>query len=234
MSWVATSPTVTTVNYFIHNHGGTDNITANMFQRLRDADAVWDNSGANVNLNEVFSDATADLHVHNDSTSGCGGGGTLGCAEFAWFTAHNPAGYGPATNHPTGAGPTHAQHQMASQMVGAHQELTMISSINWYDGVLPGGIGGTQFDYMTVAIQEFGHHLGLAHPDDPGVGGHADDGTSPMRSTLPPETARRVLVGSDVAAITHLYGVPELSTFLLFVFGIISLAMTSVSRGGRS
>ena len=84
--------------------------------------------------------------------------------------------------------------------------MTMITGWSWYSGASPGGIGGSELDYMTMAIQEFGHHLGLTHPDTIPIG-HPDMGTSPMLSTLGVGVVNRVLVGSDIAAITHLYGV---------------------------
>ncbi len=91
---------------------------------------------------------------------------------------------------------------------GGPQTLTMITGWSWYSGASAGGIGGSDHDYMTVAIQEFGHHLGLTHPTDPGAG-HPDDATSPMRGTLGTGVVNRVLVGSDIDSIVHLYGVPS-------------------------
>lgn len=205
-SWVASSPTdaptVTSVPYFIHSHVA-DPISATQLDRLHDAAAVWNTSGANVVLTEVFSDPAAGIHVHNDSTSGCSGG-AIGCAAFSYFTSHNPSGYPPGSGHPepAHAGLTHPQHLM-----GGLQTLTMLTGgVTWYSGsssTVPVG----EHDYMTVVIQEFGHHLGLTHPDDPGLVPHGDQGTSPMLSGLPPATSRRVLTGSDTDAIEHLYGV---------------------------
>lgn len=211
-SWVAISPTeapaVTPVSYFIHDHGGAEAISLTQFDRIRDAAGVWNTSGANVVLTEFIIGGTEDIHVHNDSTSACGtfgAGGTLGCAETSFFTTHNPTGYPPGSGHPAVPGATHPQHLMTS-FFGAH-ELTMLTGPSWYSGADPGSIGGTEHDYMTVVIQEFGHHLGLTHPDDPGVVPHGDMGTSPMLSTLLVGDVRRVLTGSDIAAIEHIYGV---------------------------
>ena len=99
----------------------------------------------------------------------------------------------------------------------------------WYSGAAA-GIGGAQLDFLTVAIQEFGHHLGLEHNDSGGP--HGDFGSSPMQGTLPFGTAtRRVLVASDTAAIIHLYGVvPEPSTFALTVLGMLGLALHGSRR----
>lgn len=203
-SWVSSSPTdaptVTSVPYFIHDHSG--NITGSEIARIKDAAAVWNSSGANVVLTEVFSDPAAGIHVHNDSTSACGTHpSTLGCAAFIYSTAHNPSGYPPGTGHP-GPDVFHPQHEMTGL-----QTLTMLTGPSWYSGADPGLIGGSEHDYLTVAIQEFGHHLGLTHPDDPGLAPHGDMGTSPMLSSLSVGDVRRVLTGSDIDAIEHIYGV---------------------------
>ncbi len=97
----------------------------------------------------------------------------------------------------------------------------------WYSGPA-GGIGGGELDFLTVAIQEFGHHLGLEHND----AGHGDFGSSPMNGVLPFGTAtRRALVATDTAATIHLYGVvPEPSTFALTLLGMLALALQGSRR----
>ncbi len=166
-----------------------------------------------------MSDAAADIHVHMDSVSGCGGG--IGCAEFTFVSAHDGSLYGDS----------HPQHEMVSNTFPnpLGQELTMIDiGATWYSGAA-GGIGGGQLDFLTVAIQEFGHHLGLEHNDSGGP--HPDFGLSPMNGLLPSGNAtRRALVASDTAAIIHLYGVPEPSTFALMILGMLGLALHGYRR----
>ena len=99
---------------------------------------------------------------------------------------------------------------------------------SWYSGAA-GGIAGGELDFLTVAIQEFGHHLGLEH-NDPG-GAHSDFASSPMNGSLPFATTRRALVASDTVAITHVYGViPEPSTFALTALGLLGLALHGSRR----
>ena len=105
------------------------------------------------------------------------------------------------------------------------QELTFLDDStfgpSWYSGPA-GGITGAELDFLTVVIQELGHHLGLDHNDSGGP--HGDFGSSPMRGVVPSGTTRRVLVASDIAALTHLYGavVPEPSTALLLGLGLVA------------
>ena len=207
---------------FVHDHGGANALTTAMVDRINDSAGVWNSSGAQVDLNEVFSDATADMHVHGDSTSGCGTG-ALGCAESNFFTAHTPSTYGDGDAH----------HQMASQQVaGGVQEMTMYTRSDWYTGAAAGGIGGSEYDYMTVAIQEFGHHLGLAH--NSGTSGHSGSASSPMNGSLANGITRRVLQSEDLTAIQHVWGasaVPEPTSLILF--GIPMVAFIG-SRKRRS
>jgi hypothetical protein len=227
-SWVATSPTdlpaLTTVKYFLHNgaglHGAAPAMTAAQVADIATAAGIWNASGANVVLVPVATDAAADLHVHMDTTSGCGGG-AIGCAEFTYFLAHNPAGYGAGSGHPVPGDPgPHPQHMMAGNTLGPLlQELTMYSGVTWYSGPAV-GIPVGSLDYLSVAIQEFGHHLGLGHNDV--AHGHpaGEIALSPMNGLLPFGVTRRVLEPTDTAAIVHLYGaVPEPSAIILAVMG---------------
>ena len=216
-SWVDPTPpsSLTTVTYFVHSHGGVNALSVDQIARISDAAEVWNTSGALVALSEVASDSIADVHVHGDGASGCGGG-AIGCAEFTYFLAHNPLGY--TDGHP--------QHEMASNQ-GFTQELTMLRRTDWYTGSDPSGIGGSELDYMSVAIQEFGHHLGLSHNDS--TTGHplAEFNISPMNGVLQFGVTRRVLQSSDIDAITHLYGaaepIPEPTTIALFGIGLAGM-----------
>lgn len=199
---------ILTVSYFIHSHAGANALSAGQIARIQGAAGVWNGAGANVMLSEVLTDASADIHVHGDSTSGCGGG-ALGCSEFAFFTAHSGT-YADSDSH----------HEMASNLdgFGTLQELTQLRRSDWYTGASAGGIGASEFDYMTVAIQEFGHHLGLGH--NSGASAHADTALSPMNGTLPFGTVRRTLQPADIAAIQHTYGViPEPGSLMLAILG---------------
>jgi hypothetical protein len=227
-SWVATPPTdapsVTSISYFLHagGHAGAG-LTPAQVADVHAAAAVWNDSGANLVLSAAASDAAADIHVHMDTTSGCGV--PIGCAEFTFVTGHDALTYGDG----------HPQHEMASNTLSPLiQELTMYDDStfggSWYSGPA-GGIGASDLDFLTVAIQEFGHHLGLAHND--AAAGHPDFGSSPMNGGLPSGTTRRVLVAADTAAITHLYGavaVPEPSSGFLVGTGVLGLLSLGARR----
>lgn len=224
-SWVATpptdAPTVTAVSYFVDTgaHGGSAALTAGQISDIHAAAAIWNTSGANVSITLAASDATADIHVHMDTTSGCGS--ALGCAEFAYFVAHDALTYGDA----------HPQHEMASnKFFNLVQEMTMHDDStfagSWYSGAA-GGIAGSEYDFLTVAIQEFGHHLGLEHND--AAAGHGEAAVSPMNGVLSSGIARRTLQPSDIAAVNHLYAtaaIPEPSTALLVCMGLVAMGAT--------
>ena len=226
-SWVETpptdAPTRTPISYFVHSgaHGGAA-MTAGQIADIAAAAGIFNSSGANLVLTLAASDAAADIHVHMDTTSACGAG-ALGCAAFAAF------GHGLAYTD------AHPQHKMASNTAfPGIQTLTMYDDATfagtWYSGAA-GGIGGGQFDFLTVAIQEIGHHLGLEHNDS--GAGHGDFASSPLNGLLPIGNAtRRALTVSDVAAITHLYGaaVPEPTTGLLLLVGLAAGAATRRRR----
>ena len=88
--------------------------------------------------------------------------------------------------------------------------------VPWYSGPAA-GIPAGSLDFLTVAIQEFGHHLGLSHND--AAHGHpaAEIALSPMNGLLPAGNAlRRTLQPTDTAAIVHIYGaIPEPSSIVL-------------------
>ena len=74
---------------------------------------------------------------------------------------------------------------------------------NSYRGPLQYGSGGTpMFDLRRVALHEFGHVLGLDHPDAKGQVVHAL-----MNSQADDNDA---LTADDIAGAQHLYGVPSL------------------------
>ncbi len=207
-------------------------MTAAQLADIATAAGIWNASGANVKLVAVAADALADIHVHMDAVLGCGSG-SIGCAESSYFLAHNPGGYGAGSGHPVPGSPApHPQHMMASQLVvGATQELTMnshfgapLAPVPWYSGPAA-GIPAGSLDFLAVAIQEFGHHLGLAHNDVPHGHPAAEIALSPMNGLLPFGNAlRRTLQPTDTTAIVHLYRVPEPSSMVSAAFGFLALA----------
>ena len=78
----------------------------------------------------------------------------------------------------------------------------------WSDG----GAGGT-IDFHTVALHEFGHAMGLGH-------------SAVVGSVMEPiyTGPRRTLHADDIAGIQAIYGVPEPSSLLLAMIGLVGLA----------
>ena len=226
-SWIGTPPTdapaVTSVSYFVHSdaHGGAA-MTAAQIVDIDAAAAAWSGLSANLELVPEAVDADADIHMHMDTSSGCGPG-AIGCSEFAFFVAHDALTYGDG----------HPQHEMLGNTVTPlFQVLTILDESTfaggWYSGPVA-GIGAAEYDFLTVATQELGHHLGLEHND--AGSGHADFGSSPMNGSLPIGLAsRRIPVASDGAVLIDTYGaaVPEPSTALL-----IGLGWAGAAWGGR-
>lgn len=212
-SWVDPTPpsVMTTISYFIDSASG---ISILQSDRIRDAAGIWSGSGALVSLVESFDPVTADVFINNASSSPCGifSTGSLGCAEVTYTASHNPSGYTDA----------HSQHLMLSNSDPfAIQEMTLLTDpgLNWYAGIDPGLIGLTEYDYMTVALHEFGHHLGVGHSL-----GHADSLVSPMQPFLGQGQTFRSLSSSDIDAINHLYGVvPIPAAVWLFGSGLLGV-----------
>ena len=227
-TWVKPTPpaAVTTVNYYIHNHGGLDALSADQILRIQEAAGVWNTSGANVSLVEVGLDTLAEIHVHGTPI------GSLGLASFTFFTNHNVDGFGS-----TGTGYTdgHPQHHMVGNVElpfafsNMRQVLSMDIRADWFNGANAALIGAAQFDYKTIAIQEFGHLLGLGHNGNASAGHAADEALSPMNGNLPIGNAlRRTLQPSDTAAIVHLYGaIPEPTSLIVWsLLAVIGLIIT--------
>lgn len=199
-TWRGSPPdgSMMTVEYFIHDHGGIDSITAEMADRIRDSAATWDvsNSQAYLELVEVFADPPSGIHVHNAPIDGPGM--TLGRA-IVTFMGHGPDSF------PDG----HTLHQITDVTIEMDREL-------WYTGT--GAPGPVEFDYWSVMLHEMGHSIGL---------GHADIATEPGSVMLPSIGAgdtSRVPTAADFTAEMHLYGNPEPATWMLFGVGLIAAA----------
>lgn len=196
VAWSSSPGAPATVGVFIHDHSG--NLTADQAARMREAIAelnrTWDGSQG-LQLVEIATNAQAKVHVHNDTTSGCGGRsqGVLGCAEYSYFIS----GSGKFADG-------HFYHRFAGQA-----EVTMISGWSWYAGsALPVPAG--QYDYQTVATQELAHVVGLDHDSSNAYTNAAGtplngDGHSAMYPSLVAGHAHRQLSDHDLASLRHLY-----------------------------
>ncbi len=191
-----------TVTVLVHDHG--NNLSTDKTDRLNDAiaevNSAATNFGALLNLQTVTDETAAhQIHLHEDSTSGCGGS-ALGCAEFAIFIDH-------AGEFGDGDG----NHLYAGEDTsGGRAEATLLSGFNWYTGADAGAIGGSQYDYQTVATQELLHLVGLDHDstvydEDSETVGNTNR-QSVMHGTLAQGDVRRFMSTHDQETLVHLYG----------------------------
>ena len=194
-----TGPVV--VKYFVDT--SHDSLSGAQVDRINDAANVWSNTGANLTLQRVFSDAEADIHVHETDVSG------LGLASFS-YQNHSAIGY--SDGHP--------HHKLSS----GNLTLSMDARGDWWTepgGIPSGFFDSNRYDYMSVAIQEFGHLLGLDHNPD---------GNSPMNGSLPPKTGRRTLQGHDLDSIRHLYPAAEVVVTLPPTIGLVPTSSSASSE----
>jgi hypothetical protein len=197
-----------TVTVLIHDHDGAGgDLDADELARINAAidevNSAHVGSGASgeVLLNLVtVTDPNAfhNIHVHEDTTSGCGGT-ALGCAEYAVYV-----------NHTGTFSDGHGNHLFAGEDVsGGRAEVTVLSRDDWYTGAGL-GIGPTEYDYQTVVTQELLHLVGLEHDStiygsDPETLGNTDR-RSVMHGTLGTGIVRRLMSTHDQEVLKHLYG----------------------------
>ena len=82
--------------------------------------------------------------------------------------------------------------------------------------LVPNGIGGMvpDYDFLTVALHEVGHALGLGHSNNPAA------------VMYPQYTGgKRTLHMDDIAGIRMIYGVPEPSSLVLLVVGGVTAGL---------
>ncbi len=188
-----------TVKVLIHDHGGTAPEKLARFQdAIAEVNSAFENFGVLLRLVTV-TDGSQNIHLHEDSTSGCGGT-ALGCAEYSLFVSHSGT-----------FDDGHFNHLYAGEDVGGRAEATMLSGFNWYTGANPGLIGSSQYDFQTVATQELLHLVGLDHDStvygsDPETVGNTDR-RSVMHGTLGQGIVRRLMSTHDQAdMLAHFYG----------------------------
>jgi hypothetical protein len=148
----------------------------------------------------------------------------------------------PGNQPPPGGGPGGGRDGTLAFWTPALQTLTFNSQVNWYQDVaLPdidqspidnnAQIGVGQFDFVTTALHEWGHVLGLDHVDQ-GVRGATMFETQARRGTRgnggfldPSAVVNRIDLGSLTGA-QNLYTiavVPEPATILLVMTALVSL-----------
>ncbi len=196
-----TSDGMVNLMVLVHNHG---NLNANKLDRLNasvdEVNSAATTFGVDLHLNTTADPSTThQIHLHEDTTSGCGGG-ALGCAEFAIFI-----------NHTGEFGDGHGNHLYAGEdTAGGTAEATLISGYDWYTGAESNSIGSSQFDYQTVATQELLHLVGLGHDstvysNDLEVAANSDQ-RSVMHGTLSEGIQRRLMSTHDQGLLVELYG----------------------------
>lgn len=185
------------VPYYIHSHGGGAKITAAQRDRIHDAVNLINGGNTGVTLVEVSSNSQADIHVHNNSSSGCGSPaqGVVGCAEYFYYTA------------PTGTlTDGHDVYRFAGIEAGSRYQakVTMLVGWNFYTGAATSGIGSNQIDYQTVVGQELAHAVGLDH-DENVYGNLNGDGHSIMYPFVDFGHPHRQFSTHDFDSLKHLY-----------------------------
>jgi hypothetical protein len=177
----------------VHDHGNLDaSKLSRLYASVDEVNSAATNFGVSLNLHTTIdTNSTHQIHLHEDTTSGCGGG-ALGCAEYAIFINHT----GEFTDG-------HGNHLYAGEdTAGGTAEATLLSRSDWYTGTDPNSItGSSQFDYQTVATQELLHLVGLGHDatiyaDDVEVATNSDQ-RSVMHGTLAQDMQRRLMSSHD-------------------------------------
>ena len=196
-----TSDGTVSLTVLVHDHGNLDAAKLARFDAaIAEVNSASSNFGVDLQLGKVTNpSSTHQIHLHEDTTSGCGSG-ALGCAEYAVFI-----------NHSGKFGDGHGNHVYAGEDTsGGTAEATMISGYNWYTGADLNPIGSTQYDYQTVATQELLHLVGLDHDStiyssDSEVADNTDN-RSVMHGTLGQKIVRRFMSTHDQELLGHVYG----------------------------
>lgn len=70
----------------VHDHGNLDaSKLSRLYASVDEVNSAATNFGVSLNLHTTIdTNSTHQIHLHEDTTSGCGGG-ALGCAEYAIF-----------------------------------------------------------------------------------------------------------------------------------------------------
>ncbi len=185
------------VTYYIHSHGGNAKITQAQRDRIHAAVTAINSGNTGVTLVEVFNNNQADIHVHNNSSSGCGTAaqGVVGCAAAYYYIA--PLGQ---------LADGHDVYRFAGIEAGTlyQAKVTMLTGWNFYSGADPNAVGSNQIDYQAVVEQELAHAVGLDH-DVNLYGSLNGDGHSVMYPYVFFGHAHRDFSAHDYASLEHLY-----------------------------
>lgn len=209
-TWRSSPPngTMITVNYFIDQGGPLGTFSSTEIDRIHDSAATWSrpNSGALINLVEVFSGGPGIIRIVKDNIDGAGG--EIGSTSLSFL------GHG-ATTYPDG----HPFHQITDALVRIDPQ-----GVTFFSGT--GAPGGGQYDFQSLMTHNFGHAIGLGNAIVP------TQTPSVMEHALPTGVMRRVLSGLDMTAAMELYG-PEPATWSLFGLGLGALGCARSRRAAR-